>query len=321
MSSSLAWLLSALLLAVGSPLPSIEPNGSPLLPSGSPVPDGLTRPILAPGLDASDPPNYRPTGPPSAKVRERGVRVELWVDDTTLDQGQWLKAHVRITNLRPTAIRRYCDGIVWTTDTSSIFDTGMEWTGVAATFKRAWLDEENDLIDALDEYSDYRPRNKRCGGDIGRFFDLPPGGIIEQTVVGLPRYRLADQPLPGGTFTISSGFVPAASRRTILGNITVPVTLAGGPVVHPTPGSLVDRALETPGFNTWLEQVPDPTLWINAYGGWWDQPPYPTQARFDAARAAPNGILEIGLFRDIAPGFGQVVVDPWTSDTFGFTAE
>ena len=242
------------------------------------------------------------------------------MDDKTLEQGQWLKLHVRITNLRDTPIRRFCDGIGWDIDTSSIFAPGVTWTGIAGTFKEHWM-REYPLVIVQDAFTDYRPRKQGCGGDVGQYFQQPPGGVIEQTVVGLPRYQPADQPLPGGTFTVGVGFLPGIHGRPMLAEVSVPVTLAGGPVDYPAPGSLVDAALATPGFIEFLEQVPDDRQWANTTAAFWS-PPYPVQPRFDPARQAPQGIMEIGLFADApgADGYGEVIVDPWTGQSFGFHA-
>ena len=100
----------------------------------------------------------------------------------------------------------------------------------------------------------------------------------------------------------------------------VPVSatvLLGGTTstAYRTPQELVDAALDTPGMLEWLQQttVQD---WGNISVSFWGSPPYPAQPRLDSARGAPDGILELGLFTDT--GWGDVVLDPWTGESFGF---
>ena len=328
-------LLVAVSLVIGSPVagfvsPTPGPSAAPsVTPAAFPA-DGTATPppsaspagyVLAPPLDASDPPAYRPSGPPTVSTRRHGVLLELWVADTTLDQGQWLQAHVRVTNLRRTPIARYCTGIVWTQDTGSVFDAGRTWSGIAGTFKERWL-AANDFVRLIDAHSDLRPRREGCG-DEGQTFRQPPGGVVEETVVGLPRYEKADQPLPGGAFTIGVDFSPGTRRDPDSWAVSVPMTLAGGPVGYPTPGSLVDVALGDPAFLAFLARKAD------THGGWdnlnsilW-QPPYPELLGMASPDVPARGILEIGMLTDDSdpPDGGWVRIDPWTGTTYGFYSQ
>lgn len=234
-------------------------------------------------------------------------------------QGQWLKTHIRVTNIGKERLRRTCEGLGWHADGSALFDPGITWTGVADTFKRTWM-AEHDLAVLGGRLEDYRPAGKRCGGDVARGYVLEPGDFIEATVVGLPRYSLRGQPVPGGIFTITAGYQPDVGLDPlVIAPVSVSVTLAGGPVGYPSPGQLVDRALQSPGFIEFLEQYPDPAGWANTGASWWPGPRYPTQPRFDAGRAAPHGVLEVVLYTlGIGqPWVGGVVLDPWTGESYG----
>src|SRR5262249_37437619 len=147
-------------------------------PGTSPMPSVLpVRPELAELLDASDPPSYRPHGEPIATAEGGGIRVELWVRDTTLHQGQWLRTYLRVTNIGDRRLRRMCEGLDFRADVSALFDPGDSSTGVADTFKQQWL-AESGLVSLRARLRDYRPASARCRGDVGRTATLLPGDSI-----------------------------------------------------------------------------------------------------------------------------------------------
>lgn len=308
----------------GSPGPSAVPSAS--LPSGaSPMPSvAPVRPDLAEPLDASGPPSYRPQGDPSATAEAGGVRVELWVRDTTLRQGQWLRTYLRVTNIGDRRLRRICEGLDFRADVSSLFDPGESWTGVADTFKQQWL-AESGLVSLRARLRDYRPSSGRCRGDMGRALTLRPGDSIGGAFVAMPRYGLRGQPLPGGTFSVSAGYRPDVGPRAhVIAPVTVAVELEGADTFrYPSPGQLADTALREPAFLDFLERYPDPAGWANTGTTFWPRQPYPPQPRLDPARGAPDGILDITLYtNDLnVPWVGGVVVDPWTGESLGAYTE
>lgn len=290
--------------------------------SAGPFPSGPVapaRPSLAQPLDASDPPSYRPRGEPTAVAEADGVRVELWVRDATLRQGQWLRTYVRVTNVSGHRLRRWCDGLDFHADTHDLFAPGLAWSGVEGDFKQRWL-AESGLTTVESRMLDYRPAGESCRGDVAARFPFPAGHSIGAAFVALPRYRLRDQPLPGGTFTITAGYQPDLGRAPdVIAPVSTTITLEGEPFPFPSPGDLADRALGEADFRAFLAMYPDPATWANTGASFWEDPPYPPQPRLDGARGAPDGILEVNLYtNDLnTPWVGGVVLDPWTGESFG----
>jgi hypothetical protein len=107
-------------------------------PSG----EGAPRPALAkPIREPRRTPRFRPRGAPTVSTPQHGIKLELWVKDATLDPGQWLLAHLRVTNVGDRTIRHTgtfegldCPPISTRADTSDLFDPGLTWTGVAAAY-------------------------------------------------------------------------------------------------------------------------------------------------------------------------------------------
>jgi hypothetical protein len=280
----------------------------------------LTDPVVADG----QPPRFRPTGAPTATATANGLRLELWIKDSTLEQGQWLLAHLRVTNVGDQAIAyngRFedldCPPLRFTVDTSAMFDPGLSWTGIADAFKQRFMDEGGLLRASLGIPK--RDRGDGCG-DIGYRNHLAPGAVVEVPLAGMPAYPLRHQPLPPGTMRVSAAFQARRFDRRDLASVSADVTLAGDPVAYPSPGHLADVALATPGFVDALELSPDPARWFNSSADFWAKPPYPGQPRFDAARDAPKGVLELVQFvgSDVeSPFIAGAILDPWTGESFG----
>ncbi len=290
----------------------------------APQAPGVARPVLSkPIEEGKRTPRFRPHGAPTVSTTKNGIKVELWVKDPTLRRGQWLLAHLRVSNVSHRTIRHNgrfedldCPPISVRADTSDLFDPGRTWTGAAATYKKRFFRDGILLRTGLSipKYA----RGNGCG-DVGQAGRLKPGAVEDVPLAGLPRYGLRKQPLPPGAIHISAGF--EGSRSTDRVSVSTDVTLAGGPVDYPSPGQLVDAALSTPGFVETLERQPDPRDWANAHVATWLKRPYPRQPRLAGARGAPEGILEIGQFfsgSDVdTPFVVGAVIDPWTAESYG----
>jgi hypothetical protein len=284
---------------------------------------GLQRPVLAdPIVPDGKPPRFRPRGAPDATATTNGIRLDLWLGDTTLEPGQWLLAHARVTNVSNRPIRyldrfehQDCPPLRYSADTNGLFGPGLTWTGVAGTYKDRFLSESPLLRTTLRSPTCDRPGI----GDVGIGKRLEPGAVLDVPLAGMPAYTLAGQPLPPGTIRVSVAYEHPRSGRPDLVSVAADVTLSGEAVAYPSPGQLADAALATPGFVETLERATDPTDWENG-DSWWPKPPYPPQPRLDAARDAPVGIVEITevVGSDIeSPFIVGAVVDPWTGESFG----
>jgi hypothetical protein len=282
----------------------------------------LQRPVLADPIVADDePPRFRPRGAPTATATANGLRLDLWVQDPTLEQGQWLLAHARVTNLGRNAIRyvdrferQDCPPLRYTADVSDLFDPGRTWTGIAARYKERFIGESPLLRAPLRS-----PTCDRTGADVGIGKRLEPGASLDVPLAGMLAYMLAGQPLPPGAIHVTVAYQDPRPRRPDLVAVTTDVTLDGDPVSYPSPGQLVDAALATPGFVDALALAPDPTDWANA-DDWWPTSPYPPQPHLDGARDAPDGIVEIEQIvgSDIeVPFMVGAALDPWTGESFG----
>ncbi len=271
-------------------------------------------------------PRFTPRGAPTVRTTKDGIKLELWVQDDTLRPGQWLLAHLRASNVGDRVIRHNgefeglaCPPVRSLVDTSDLFDPGLTWTGVAATYKKRFFRDG-----LLTRAGLSIPGYASSGGcsDIGQAGRLEPGDVEDMPLAGVPSYWLRDQPLPPGTIHLSVGF--DGSRRADRVSVSTDVELAGDPVAYPSPGQLVDAALMSPGFIETLERQPDPRDWVNTNIAWWKKRPYPPQQRLLGARDAPGGILEVGLFfddsDDSAPFALSAVIDPWTAESYGVSA-
>jgi hypothetical protein len=283
------------------------------------------RPTLAPAIRATgQPPRFRPQGAPDATATENGIRLDLWIKDATLEQGQWLLAHLRVTNVGGRAITSNgifkdlrCPPLRFTADTSALFDPGQTWTGVAGEFKARFMDQ--GLLQRAPLAIPRRDRGRGCG-DVGRVSRLAPGAVVDVPLAALPAYELRAQPLPPGVISVSAAFEGRKFGDPDRVVVTSDVTLAGDPVTYPSPGQLADAALSTPGFIEALAMAPETDAWMNAWASWWPRRPYPPQPRMAGTASAPRGVLEVGQFvgTDLdRPFVVGAVIDPWTGESYG----
>ena len=271
-------------------------------------------------------PRFTPRGAPTVRTTKDGIKLELWVKDDTLRPGQWLLAHLRVSNVGDRTIRHNgkfegldCPPISSRADTSDLFDPGLTWTGVAATYKERFF--RDGLLTRMGFGIPRYARGNGCG-DVGQAGRLRPGDVEDIPLAGMPDYWLRDQPLPPGTIHLTVGF--DGSRRADRVSVSTDVELAGEPVAYPSPGQLVDAALMSPGFIETLERLPDPKDWANAHVSSWMKKAYPPQPRLEGARDAPDGIIEIMQFftgSDAGtPFMVNAVIDPWTAESYGASA-
>jgi hypothetical protein len=282
-------------------------------------PPALADPVRATG----QPPRFRPRGAPEASATGNGIQLDLWVRDTTLRQGQWLLAHLRVTNVGRKAIRYEgiiedlrCPPLRFSADTSGLFDPGRTWTGIAGEFKRRFMDQ--GLLQRTPLTIPERARGRTC--TVGRVSRLAPGAVVEVPLAAMPAYELRAQPLPSGVISVSAAFEGRRFGDSDRVVVTTDVTLAGDPVTYPSPGQLADAALSTPGFIEALEMAPNTDAWMNAWAAWWPRRPYPPQPRMAGTASAPRGVLEIGQFvgSDLdRPFVVGAVIDPWTGESLG----
>jgi hypothetical protein len=280
----------------------------------------MSEPVRAKG----QPPRFRPRGAPDATATANGIRLDLWIRDATLEQGQWLLAHLRVTNVGRKAI--VYDGIIqdlrcpplrFTADTSALFDPGQTWSGMAGEFKQRFMDQ--GLLQRTPLTIPKRARGRGCG-DVGRMSRFRPGAVVDVPLAAMPAYELRSQPLPPGVIRVSAAFDGRNFGDPDRASVSTDVTLGGDPVGYPSPGQLADGALSTPGFVEALEMAPDTEAWMNAWTSWWPRRPYPPQPRMAGAASAPQGILEVGQFvgSDLdRPFVVGAVIDPWTGESFG----
>lgn len=284
----------------------------------------VERPALAEGVRPNgQPPRFRPRGEPDATATANGIRLDLWVKDTTLRQGQWLLAHLRVTNVSRKAIAYEgiieglrCPPLRFTADTSALFDPGQTWTGIAGAFKERFMDQ--GLLQRTSLTIPKRARGRAC--TVGHDSRFRPGAVVDVPLAGMPAYVLRAQPLPPGIIRVAAAFEGRRFGGPDRVSVSTEVTLAGDPVGYPSPGQLADAALATPGFIEALDMAPETDAWMNAWTSWWPRRPYPPQARMAGATSAPRGILEIGQFvgSDLdRPFVVGAVIDPWTGESYG----
>jgi hypothetical protein len=287
-----------------------------------PPPTPMPRPFLAdPIRPKGPPPRFRPIGRPTAQATRNGVRFQLWVKDRTLRQGQWLLAHLRVTNVSRRSIPyngRFedlaCPPVGWGIDTRDLFDPGKTWDGVAGRFKERFLDEGHLVTTDL-----AIPKLVHRGscGDVGFAGTMPPGMVVDIPLVGMPSYAIEDRPLPPGTMTLNSTFSGKGPGGAFRIPLDVDIVLAGDPVTYPSPGQLVDAALETPGFIETLELAPSAKDWANSAASPSRTTSRFRQPRFDGARTAQHGIIEIMQFLTGSVFVAGAILDPWTGESYG----
>jgi hypothetical protein len=288
-------------------------------------------PSLPPEAVQLGPQVFKPTdGPPDWLVPDRApdaraegdaVVLELWVPHRNVGIGEWVTVHVRVTNEGSEKIYSDCIPLDTVLDATSLFDPGETWTGAAARFKEQLLSEQRLTRSTFS----YRTgEGLDCpGGDIGKTDHLGPGDTWDIDLIVLPRYWLDNQALPPGSVpvvaSLNFGFGLEGTRDYTL-SVRQPIRLDGRPLPGVSPGQLADATLHTDGFIDWLE-ARDLTGWVNTHlSGKADSKRIDWQF-FGFDGPAPNGTITMGLFAEGNATFlGEVLLDPWTGQSFGFVA-
>lgn len=288
----------------------------------TPTPTPVASPP-APLPPRPDKPGWEPTGEANATVKRDGLRMELWLSDTVAQPGAWVQAHVRITNagtrtrFHEAAGPCLGDPFAWHLDLFPLFDPGREWPGLPGVFKRELVARRGPVPDWLrpDEMpGTVTVASAECTGSpeakVGR---LAPGEALDADYATYPEYVL-ERPLPRGPFTIRASFHDRGGGRTpdrdhVPLVIEATVLMAGPDPGYPSPLVLIDHALAEPSFYRWVTAAPGHVAPTAPH--WFAWPPLTTAME----ERAPNGYLEIGLFR---PGtwtrYRSVFLDPWTGE-------
>lgn len=245
--------------------------------------------------------------------------MELWAPADPTENGDWVSARIRVTNVGRTPIKvsGYPDNLAcqspvasWI-DLTGLWDAGRTWEGNAEAFRRAYLAEGPSIIDV-----EVMPDGSEAAClDIGRpDGKLAAGASFEVPLATWVRYLWRDQPLPSGTAELVSTFrfnrpsrQPGQRRASI--ELRVPLEIAGADVSYPSPQELVDTALDQPGFLAWIETRRFDKSWnpsshrlAEGFG----------QSEF-AGGPAPMDTIQVGAFADglVPENWGRVTIDPW----------
>jgi hypothetical protein len=260
-------------------------------------------------------------GAPDAAAHDEDVRLEMWMPMARIETGDWAAVHVRVSNIGTKAVVANCAPTTTRADFSGLLERGLTWPGVAGQFKEKLLDEQPLVMRA------FRYRTGEgidCpGGDIGQWDRLRPGDAWDIDLYLLPSYYIDNQAYPSGSVTVTTQLQYGRSFNDELSSVIqvqADFELQGRPFPGASPQILADRVLQTSGFLEWLDGT-DPTYWVNTHivlAAFSKKINWPL-FHFDGP--APNGTITIGLFADSSNaglGFGQVLLDPWTGDSFGF---
>jgi hypothetical protein len=246
--------------------------------------------------------------------------MRLWLSDTVAEPGDWVQAHVRVTNTGDRTRFHEAPGpcvgepFRWSVDLVPLFDPGREWPGAAGRLKAELVrpgpvpgwhrsDESEDyVVEAFAE----------CTGPLGPAVGrLGPDESIDQRYAYYPRYMF-DRPLPPGPITFGASFNdwggkrrPDTKHRPL--RIEASVLLTGSDPGYTSPLVLIDRALSVPDFFRFVAATDAGPDWTNAHWRAW---PYVPAAHLPNLEA-PDGFLGIGLF---GAGFYEVDLDPWTGE-------
>jgi len=161
---------------------------------------------------------FTPTGSPDATTTRAGVVVELWLSSPTVGQGEWVQAHVRVTNNRTDAI--WAPGgcslpAHVSVDLSQVYAPGIAWEGNAAAFKARAIREHHLLTQGFESMG----RGSRtiasgvtvlalvdCGGTGSDVDRLGPGRALDLSFAGTRWTRSTPR-------TSGSGRCRPATRR------------------------------------------------------------------------------------------------------------
>ncbi len=293
-------------------------------PVGAQSPDP-TAPVASPEAAIPSPEPELGVGTPTMSAERDGVRLEVWLDQTNLPVGERLHALVRVSNTGTT-------DVLWQTNIcgtgpaettiapSRPPDTGVEWTGRAATFKRTLLASELgpeglwdvttiDLeIVGCDLWSGIEP--------------FEPGSSVEMTVAWDAVDR-PGRPIVPGPATVTSTFEtwtprerpaqPGDRDQELVASTTIEIVGETGTAVPI--GPYADIALSDDSFRTWVEtRKLQPRSW-DPYASYWpnDDGVYPDDPRYEGAT---EGTVDIGMFVGNGPQ-GEVTIDLATLEVLG----
>lgn len=310
-------ILPAAALALAGIIVGVTPVGAQSPEPSAPVPSPETAtPPPAPELGV---------GSPTMSAERDGVLLEVWLDRTSLPVGERLHALVRVSNTGTTTVlwqTNICGtGPAETTIAPSRPpDTGAEWTGRAATFKRLLLDGElapRVLWDAAtidienvgcDAYSAIEP--------------FEPGSAAEMTVAWDAVDR-PGRPIVPGPATLTSTFrtwtprerpaEPGDADHALVSSTSIEIVGETGTAVPVA--RYADIALSDDTFRTWVEtRTARPRSW-DPYASYWpnDDGVYPDDPRYEGAT---EGTVDIGMFLGNGP-HGEVTIDLATLEVLG----
>ncbi|MEA2025065.1 MAG: hypothetical protein U9O18_00090 [Chloroflexota bacterium] len=260
------------------------------------------------------------SAPATARNERGGVRLEMWLPDRRVRSGEWLAAHMRITNVSSGEITFSCGGGYTKAKTAELFPSGERWTGNAAAFKKRLF-----AADAIgyQGFGYRRGDGDDCPGSVGLDITLTPGEVYEYDVWTVPRYVVRDQPLPSGRLPVVTHFGYRREGSDLRRRLSVraSVRFVGPKWRWATPQELVDNMLHDPRFKDWLDRRDRPIWWdnttfhvVNKRNFYW------TELGFEGP--APDGTVHIGLFayswRAFGGGYGRMLLDPWTGQVLGF---
>jgi hypothetical protein len=251
----------------------------------------------------------------------------MWLPRGTVRPGQWVGAHLRLTNTRDRAITAVCPPARTRALTHRLFDPGTRWWGRAAAFKRAILDKS--WLGSIP--FGYERNGIACPGSVGLEYTIRPGGTLEYDTFVLPRALVADQPLPAGRLPVRSELrfdvgLERRSDRSIAVEGTV--RLAGPRWPWATPVEVADAALADPTFGAWIASRSLPKWWgeagtdrIRGDGRGRDRLGVGEWPDFGFTGPAPDGTVILSLDAEPAGpdgwALGRVLLDPWTATVLG----
>ena len=315
----MGWLVIGRLDAVDETGTVLAPTASPVIGADPPLRD----PVVATG--GKVPVDHHRA--PDARAEQDGVVLELWLPQDAIGPGDWLAAHLRITNTRATTISVDCPPAHTRALTHRLFDPGRRWWSRAAAFKRAILGET--WVGSVPFGSE---RNGvECPGSVGLEFNVRPGERLEYDTFALPRALAGDQPLPAGMLPVRAELrydLGQGRRREPSLAVQTSVRLEGPDWPWATSVEMVDAALGDPNFAEWIATRNQPAWWgdaevdlIRGDGRGRDRLGVGEWPDFGFIGPAPDGTLILSLTAGppSADGWtlGRVLVDPWTATVLG----
>jgi hypothetical protein len=319
-------LAGSLLLSGMVEGPTNPPIGaSPVPASAAAQSPDPTAPVTSPEAATPPPAPELGVGSPTMSAERDGVLLEVWLDHTSLPVGERLHALVRVSNTGTSNVlwqTNICGtGPAETTITPARpLDTGVEWPGPAATFKRLLLDEElapRVLWDA----TTIDLENVGCTA-YGAIEPFEPGSSAEMTVAWDAVDR-PGRPIVPGPATVTSTFEtwtprqrpaePGDPDQELVASTTIEIVGEMGDAVPI--GRYADIALADDTFRTWVEtRSARPRSW-DPYASYWpnDEGVSPDDPRYERAT---EGTVDIGMFLGNGP-HGEVTVDLATLQVLG----